>query len=212
MAIIAKRNYITATAPELKEAIKNGRGEEYLAPLDEIEIPLANGKYVTAVCAFINKHFARFVFKDCWSRFPMNDIATNEGGYYGSEGRKHVLDDIYPYISQEWRDIITPRKLTETINGKKVEYSDTLWLPSGTDLFGTSCGEYWADEEDSFQLPIFKRGRNRVKEYGEEGTYPYWLRSVFVDDSDSFCGVDSNGTTGFNDADGHFGIVPGFDI
>ena len=142
----------------------------------------------------------------------MNDIATNKGGYYGSEGRKHVLDDIYPYISQEWRDIITPRKLTETINGKKVEYSDPLWLLSATDVFGDGYDKYWSDEEDSFQLPIFKCERNRVKEYGTEGTCPYWLRSEYAGISSDFCIAYRDGSQYTYEAHYPYGIAPGFDI
>ena len=208
-----KRSIYTSITPdELKKAVSEGRGPDVIRPFDEIDIPTDNGGTVTVACAFVDEKMARFVFKDCWDKCEMNDTATNETGYRDSKGRKHVLEEIYPHILQEWRDVITPRKLTETINGEKVEYSDPLWLLSATDVFGNREGKWWPDEEDSFQLPIFKRERNRVKECGEEGTYPYWLRSVDAGSGIIFCNVYNNGHASSNGAYLSYGFAPGFDI
>ena len=208
-----KRSIYTSITPdELKKAISEGRGPEVIRPFDEIDIPTDDGGVATVVCAFVNEKMARFIYKDCWDESEMNDTATNKTGYRDSNGRKHVLNDIYPHILKEWRDIITPRKLTETINGEKVEYSDPMWLPSATDLFGSPDGKWWNDEEDSFQLPIFKSERNRVKECGEDGTYPYWLRSVDACISYYFCYVSGSGYAINGYANYSIGFAPGFDI
>ena len=204
--------YTSITPEELKRAISEGHGPDIISPFDEIDIPTDDGGIETAVCAFVNEKMARFVFKDCWDKCEMNDTATNETGYRDSKGRKHVLEEIYPHILQEWRDVITPRKLTETINGEKVEYSDPLWLLSATDVFGNREGKWWPDEEDSFQLPIFKRERNRVKECGEEGTYLWWLRSVYASYGYNGCNVDSYGNADYTNASNSYGFAPGFDI
>lgn len=204
--------HTSITPEELKKAISEGRGPDVINPFDEIDIPTDDRGVVTVVCAFVNEKMARFVFKDCWDEYRMNDTATNETGYRDSKGRKHVLEDIYPHISEEWRDIITPRKLTETIDGEKVEYSDPLWLLSATDIFGDRNSKWWPDEEDSFQLPIFKRERDRVKEYDAEGTCLWWLRSVYASYDDCFCIVGDNGNAYYYDADDSNGFAPGFDI
>lgn len=104
------------------------------------------------------------------------------------------------------------RKIVEEIDGERAEYADPLWLLSATDVFGPSEEGYWKDIDDSFQLPIFKRERDRVKECGSEGTYPYWLRSVHATYSYYFCYVHTDGGASSNYAIWSYGFAPGFDI
>lgn len=199
--------------PALLEQYKaEGRLDELISPFDEIDIPLDTGETVTVVCAYVEPEWARFVFKDCWDEAVMNDEATNKTGYFKSKGRAHVLVDILPRIAQEWRAIFKPRQMVEEIDGELVEYADLLWLPSATDVFGPSEDGYWKDIDDSFQLPIFKRERDRVKECGDEGTYPYWLRSVNAAYSDSFRLVSTDGSGPDITANYSNGFAPGFDI
>lgn len=197
---------------DFKTAIEEGNVDELISPYDEIDIPLDTGGTVTVVCAYSSPKTARFVFKDCWDEAAMNDEATNKGGYYKSKGRAHVLVDILPHIAQEWRAIFKPRKMVEEIDGERVEYADLMWLPSATDMFGPSEEGYWKNIDDSFQLPIFKRERDRVKECGSEGTYPYWLRSVNAGSSYYFCSVYTDGGANTSSAAWSYGFAPGFDI
>lgn len=199
--------------PALLEQYKaEGRLDELISPFDEIDIPLDTGETVTVVCAYVEPEWARFVFKDCWDEAVMNDEATNKTGYFKSKGRAHVLVDILPRIAQEWRAIFKPRQIAEEIDGERVEYADLMWLPSATDVFGPSEDGYWKDIDDSFQLPIFKRERDRVKECGDEGTYPYWLRSVEAAGTAGFRNVHTGGSGGGSSAGYSFGFAPGFDI
>lgn len=197
---------------DLKTAVYEGNVDEVVSPYDEIDIPLDTGGTVTVVCAYSSPNTARFAFKDCWDEAAMNDEATNKGGYCKSKGRLHVLEDIWPHISPEWQAIIKPRKIVEEIDGERVEYADLMWLLSATDVFGPSEEGYWKDLDDSFQLPIFKRERDRVKECGNEGTYPYWLRSVRATSSRHFCFVNTDGGARSISANWSFGFAPGFDI
>lgn len=197
---------------DLKTAVEEGNVDEVVSPFDEIDIPLDTGGTVTVVCAYSSPNTARFVFKDCWDEAAMNDEATNKGGYYKSKGRAHVLVDILPHIAQEWRAIFKPRKMVEEIDGERIEYADLMWLLSATDVFGPSEEGYWKDIDDGFQLPIFKRERDRVKECGSEGTYPYWLRSVYATHSTYFCYVYTDGSASRSYAYWSNGFAPGFDI
>lgn len=197
---------------DLKTAVEEGNVDEVVSPFDEIDIPLDTGGTVTVVCAYSSPNTARFVFKDCWDEAAMNDEATNKGGYYKSKGRAHVLVDILPHIAQEWRAIFKPRKMVEEIDGERIEYADLMWLLSATDVFGPSEEGYWKDIDDGFQLPIFKRERDRVKECGSEGTYPYWLRSVGAATGDYFCYVGTGGGAHNDRAYWSRGFAPGFDI
>lgn len=197
---------------QLKRAKAEGKLDHLLAQRDEIEVPLDTGGTVTVVCCYVSPTSARFVFKDCWDEGVMNDEATNKTGYFKSKGRKHVLEDIYPHIAAEWREIIVPRTFVETIEGERVEYSDPLWLPSATDVFGTPDGAWWNDGDDDFQLPVFTRERDRVKECGDKGTYSWWLRSVDASYTYSFCFVGAGGSAFNNYAYYSCGFAPGFDI
>ena len=208
---IVRRSRSAASLAEIKAAIASGRGPEVIRPFDEFEFKLDTGEAVTAVCGgYISPTRARFVFKDALGDACMNEDATNEGGYYKSKGRRHVLEDIYPHLPPELREIIEPRPLVETIDGERVEYADPLWIPSGTDVFGPLEGWY-AEEPDSVQLEIFKTERGRVKERGGE-TVIWWLRSPRRSYSASFVRVSTGGTVSSAYAYISLAVAPGFDL
>ncbi len=195
----------------LKQAITAGRGNEVIKPFDELTFTTSKGETVTAVCAYVGDHFARFAFKDCLREmWRMNNTATNKGGYLNSEGRRHVIEDILPTLPEELREALAPRKMWEVIDGEKHEYADTLWLLSATDVFGAD--DWWNEETDSFQLPIFNSERDRVKEHPDEGTYFWWLRSPRASTSSSFVRVYAGGTVGYASAYHSLGFAPGFDL
>ena len=194
----------------LKAAIRNGDGPEMIRPHDELDILLDTGKTITVTCGFVNSEMARFIFKDCYDECEMNDDNTNQTGYFGSKGRRHVLEDIYPHLPQELRSIIRPREIVETIGGEVKKYEDPLWLPSATDLFGAPEDKWWPDEPDSFQLPIFLKERDRVKECPNRGTWWWWLRSVNASNTTNFCNVNTDGSANNNNAYNSNGFAPGF--
>ena len=208
---IVRRSRSAASLAEIKAAIASGRGPEVIRPFDELEFKLDTGETVTAVCGgYVTPTRARFVFKDALGDAPMNDDATNAGGYYKSKGRRHVLEEIYPHLPPELREVIEPRPLVETIDGERVEYADPLWIPSGTDVFGPR--EDWYEEEpDSVQLEIFKTERGRVKERNGETVY-WWLRSPYRSNSNSFVYVYTDGTVGSFSAYCSLAFAPGFDL
>ena len=208
---IVRRSRSAESLAEIKAAIASGRGPGIIRPFDELEFKLDTGEAVTAVCGgYISPTRARFVFKDALGDACMNEDATNAGGYYKSKGRRHVLEEIYPHLPPELREIIEPRPLVETIDGERVEYADPLWIPSGTDVFGPLEGWY-AEEPDSVQLEIFKTERGRVKERGGE-TVNWWLRSPRRGNSTRFVGVDTGGTVGSAGAYISLAFAPGFDL
>lgn len=197
--------------PELKKAISSGNGLEVIRPRDKFTIELKNAERVNAVCAgYVNEKRARFVLEDCLAeKWRMNDTPTNKGGYLKSEGRRHVLKDILPLFPDELAEVFEPRPMSETIDGELHEYADTLWIPSATDVFG--AGDWWNEEPDSFQLEIFKRERDRVKEVDGE-TWFWWLRSPYASISSDFVRVSSDGTVYYNTASFSNGVAPGFDL
>lgn len=200
------------TPEMLKEAKEGNRLGSIINPFDEIDIPMDTGEKVTVVCGYVSDSWARLVLKDAYGEAVMNEDATNKGGYFNSKGRRYVLDKIWPHIDPEWKAIIRTRRLVETVDNVEMEYDDPMWLPSATDVFGPPDGRWWNEETDSFQLPIFKRERDRVKECGEHGTYPWWLRSVYASSTYYFCDVYTDGSAYSNYAYFSHGFAPGFDI
>ena len=208
---IVRRSRSAESLAEIKAAIASGRGPGIIRPFDELEFKLDTGEAVTAVCGgYISPTRARFVFKDALGDARMNEDATNAGGYYKSKGRRHVLEEIYPHLPPELREIIEPRPLVETIDGERVEYADPLWIPSGTDVFGPLKGWY-AEEPDSVQLEIFKTERGRVKERGGE-TVRWWLRSPSRSSSTHFVRVHTGGAVASANAYNSLAFAPGFDL
>lgn len=211
MQLITTRNKEISFA-ELKKAISSGNGLELIRPGDNFAIELKNGELVNAVCGgYVNEKRARFVLEDCLAdKWRMNDTPTNKGGYLKSEGRRHVLEDILPLFPDELAEAFEPRFLSEEIDGERHEYADTLWIPSATDVFG--AGDWWNEEPDSFQLEIFKRERDRVKEHVGDGTWFWWLRSPRASASHRFVSVYTGGTVGSDGAHYSLGFAPGFDL
>ena len=208
---LVRRSRSAASLAEIKAAIASGCGPEVIRPFDELEFKLDTGETVTAVCGgYISPTRARFVFKDALGDARMNEDATNEGGYYKSKGRRHVLEEIYPHLPPELREVIEPRPLVETIDGERVEYADPLWIPSGTDVFGPREGWY-EEEPDSVQLEIFKTERGRVKERNGE-TVSWWLRSPRRSGSTRFVFVLTGGTVIIASAHYSLAFAPGFDL
>lgn len=202
----------TITPDILKRAMEMGELDKVLPIRSQIDVPLVSGSSVTVECGYVTPTMARFVFLDCWDEGVMNKENTNKTGYFGSNARKHILEDILPLIAPEWRELMVPRKLSEVINGEMKEYEDLMWLPSATDVFGPSDGRWWNDEPDSFQLEIFKRERDRIKELDDKGTYPWWLRSVHATHTTAFCFVGTGGSAYGSSAYHSYGFAPGFDI
>lgn len=219
---IKKTIFEGTTWAQVKTLVTSQDVDRHLPLHSEITMDLEDGEAVTVeVAAHLpatadNPAGVRFVFKDCLGEpHQMNKEFTNKGGYQASEGRRHVLEDIYHRLPAELRAMIRPRKITEIVNGETLVYEDPLWLPSETDMFGRGA-ESWqngaADGPDDFQLPIFQNERDRVKMCGDKGTYPYWLRSVYADYYYDFCLVNTSGSAYANTAYYSYGVAPGFDL
>lgn len=201
---------------ELKAAISTGRGREVISERDELEVTLSTGERVVAVCARIieNKELgsgsAEFVFKNCLAeRWQMNKTATNKGGYFKSEMRRHILEDVYPTLPRELVDVLDLKDITEEIDGETVTYSDALYLPSATDVFGVDADEWYLDLNHNGQAPIFATERDRVKEI-DGVTAAWWLRSPDSGNATTFVFVTTDGSVSYGGAYNSFGVAPGF--
>ena len=201
---------------KLKEAISTGRGLDVIHERDELEFELSTGERVVAVCSRViedREHgsgSAEFVFKDCLAkRWVMNKTATNKGGYFKSEMRRHILEDVYPTLPPELRDVLYLKDITEKIDGEEVTFSDALYLPSATDVFGEDADGWYNDLNHNGQAPIFKTERDRVKEI-DGVTANWWLRSPLASNPSYFVIVSTSGSVNYYGAYYSFGVAPGF--
>ena len=185
-----------------------------LDPFDEFIIPLKNGEIATAVFGgYVKGGRRRFVLKDCIGEpHVMNKQPTNKGGYMNSELRRYVLDELLPLFPDALRSAFIPRTMSEFIDGKAREYTDTLWIPSAADVLGDAAGDYWEADPSGEQLRIFERERDRVKEVAGKGTYPWWLRSAGRGYSRDFARVHTSGGVNYSGANYSLGVAPGFDL
>lgn len=185
-----------------------------LDPFDEFIIPLKNGEIATAVFGgYVKGGRRRFVLKDCIGEpHVMNKQPTNKGGYMNSELRRYVLDELLPLFPDALRSAFIPRTMSEFIDGKAREYTDTLWIPSAADVLGDAAGDYWEADPSGEQLRIFERERDRVKEVAGKGTYPWWLRSAYRYNSGYFAIVGTGGGVNNGYANNSLGVAPGFDL
>ena len=185
-----------------------------IEPFDEFIIPLKSGEIATAVFGgYVKGGRRRFVLKDCIGEpHVMNKQPTNKGGYMNSELRRYVLDELLPLFPDALRSAFIPRTMSEFIDGKAREYTDTLWIPSASDVLGDAAGDYWEADPSGEQLRIFERERDRVKEVAGKGTYPWWLRSANRNCSKYFAFVNTNGGVSNYNAIYSLGVAPGFDL
>jgi hypothetical protein len=96
------------------------------------------------------------------------------------------------------------------VKGQKYIVVDKFFLPSQTELFGTSTNII---EDGSALLPFFKNASNadRIK---YSGAYPsrYWLRSAEYGNAISVGAVETTGSLIGRNANDSYGIVPMFNI
>ena len=187
----------------------------------EITFDLKNGVPVTATVYGIlpaqdsdQVPGVRFLFDTAVDLHCMNPDMTNRGGYYASACRRHVVRDIIELLPDDMVDYIRPRKITETLHDAVITYSDPLWLPSETDIFGKggdSRQNGHADGPDDFQLSACLTDCKRVITLGGEPAWA-WLRSVCCYTSATFLIINTDGTIYYYTANRSGAVSPGFDF
>ena len=187
----------------------------------EITFDLKNGVPVTATVYGIlpaqdsdQVPGVRFLFDTAVDLHCMNPDMTNRGGYYASACRRHVVRDIIELLPDDMVDYIRPRKITETLHDAVITYSDPLWLPSETDIFGKggdSRQNGHVDGPDDFQLSACLTDCKRVITLGGEPAWA-WLRSVCCYTSATFLIINTDGTIYYYTANRSGAVAPGFDF
>ena len=214
---IKRQSFEEMTWKQLKDLAVIGQ----LSIGTEITFDLKNGVPVTATVYGIlpaqdsdQVPGVRFLFDTAVDLHCMNPDLANRGGYYASACRRHVVRDIIELLPDDMVDYIRPRKITETLHDAVITYSDPLWLPSETDIFGKGDDSWQhgrADGPDDFQLSACLTDCKRVITLGGEPAWA-WLRSVCCYTSATFLIINTDGTIYYYTANRSGAVAPGFDF
>jgi len=138
----------------------------------------------------------------------MNKRATNKGGWAKTEMRRYANSDVFALLPDDLQAVIEPTTIVQIVDGERVETNDKLFCLSRTQVFGKG----WLSEKEpeDTQLDIFKSERARVKECGDNGTWPWWLRSAYA--THYFTSVCTSGSTNYSYANSSDGVALGFSL
>lgn len=186
-ALVQTVNTIFEINPFLPDSISKG---------DRIKIPLGNLGTFTATAQTITKNNVLFLFDDCVVKRPMNENGNNDGGYYESDLKKWIDNELHKMFPEAFRKRI--RDLT---------------IPTVGEIYG------WDNEWDRThfehdvyaQLPLMEQKRNRVAYYDNEHECG-WLRNATKKEfsSAAFALVNLRGDTSYGSASSSYGVRPEF--
>ena len=168
-----------------------------------------------------------FQTKDIFEKGSMNAEVTSVGGWRASEMREFLRTGFMSSLDLVLQAAIVPvdkyqqLRKTETDPETKASLqkttSETVWLPSLSEVYGMCEDPYNASEMlvfpgyESFQYQAYGNGgsQERIKYYhGQPLTW--WLRSVSSSIAGSFCDIGPSGERRDNTAWGYYGIAPCF--
>lgn len=145
---------------------------------DEIEETLKDGRKLWLAVAAVNLYQPGeiiFVQKNIVGYSRMNEKRTNEGGWPMSDLRAELKREIYSELPDDLRDVIAPRTITQTIDGKTTTSTDYLWLPSEEEYTGAT--KYGIKEDGDKQFGYYRNPANRVSVNNDHDPTWKWTRT-----------------------------------
>ena len=192
-------------------ALKTAAENRTLKSGDKIPVTLKNGERITLTVGHDEKGKVYFCFEDCLNEErPVNSNGTVTGGWKSFDIRHYLNNDLFALLPDDLQAIIEPTEIVQIINGERVVTKDKLFLFSKTQLFGK--GDWSKIEPEDTQIDIFSTEKERVKECGDHGTWPYSTRTPFSGYTSSVCVVTSSGSATNSAANSSRGVAPGFRI
>lgn len=212
-ATLTRKSTLHINWNELYEEICNGYVDEVLEIGDSISFTLKDGRKASVSVSAKNlyqRDSVIFAFDDLLWKYPMNDRATNAGGWAKSKMADYLEGEILPLLPDELAEIITPRTITQRLSGVEYKRTSKLWLPSLTEVKGETLSTKECDFGDK-QFPIFRTEKSRVKALENGNIMWYWLRSPYVANSTTFWFVNYYGINS-SLASYSYGVCPCFSI
>lgn len=171
---------------------------------DIIKFRLTDGEKVQAMAVQREADGMIFCFVDCLKQeYPMNNTATNEGGYENSLLRKKLNGEIFNRFPDKIRSVLVP-----------FENGDYLRLPTEVEIFGENT---YGEEEDTDvveQWKPMKKRKNRIafQGNGTDAWEWYWLQNKARNSAAHFASVYGDGVAGYSYASHSRGVRPAFKI
>lgn len=192
-------------------ALKTAAENRTLKSGDKIPVTLKNGERITLKVGYDKADTPYFCFEDCLNKeLPVNSDGTVTGGWKSFDIRHYLNNDLFALLPDDLQAIIEPTEIVQIINGERVVTKDKLFLFSKTQLFGK--GDWSKIEPEDTQIDIFSTEKERVKECGDHGTWPYSTRTPQEDNTYSVCYVNGSGYASYYGATKYRGVAPGFRI
>lgn len=170
---------------------------------DIIEFCLKDGEKAQAMAVHYDPDGTVFCLVDCITReYPMNNRATNAGGYEDSQLRQKINGEILERFPAEIRAAMLPFS-----NG------DFLRIPTEREIFGKN--EYGEKEPETVtQWEPMKDRRNRIAFQGSgTGLWEwYWLQNAAEHSAARFARAISTGRCNAASASNARGVRPVFKI
>lgn len=139
----------------------------------------------------------------------MNSTATSAGGWEASGMRSYLNDTVLDQMPTDLLAVIkSVNKLSNAgaLSSAIVTTADELFLFSEIECFGTNSYSYAGE---GTQYDYFTSNTVRIRKVGTSANF-WWLRGSNKSTSSYFCGVNSNGTAGRNNANTALGVCFGF--
>lgn len=209
---ILRKMSIKCSWEALKDAADAGALEDVLKSGDRIPVALKDGREILLDVGRDGGGKFYFICHDCIAECTMNREGTNKGGWRDSDARALLNTEVLSLFPDDIQAVMRPTKITQTLRGETLETEDKLFLLSATQVFGGANRWYCESDLNDSQIDIFASERNRVKEWGNEGAWYWWLRSPYAGNSYIFCTVYTGGTVGSGGADFSNGVAPAFCI
>ena len=181
----------TTTWAELRDAVHAGSSPLNIG--DEIDIELKTGERVTLVCEQVKNGHMTFFTKELLG----DTHAMDEGWITDWKKRLGTMDG---YLKKLFR--LLPDDLQAVICGEKIR------LLREREVFGENR---YGKPENCEQLPRYQEPENCVKRLSGV-PFPYWLASPYATYATTFCNVNSDGSSSYNNACIGIGVCFGFEV
>lgn len=168
-----------------------------------------------------NENSIDFVAREILRKSRINATNSNTGGFVASELYTYLQTNIWNSLPQEWRNVISPKKVL--LENKSAAESTSwdwksmnLWLLADIELFGYQSWSQRGYGSGNFkQYPLFRSERHLIKKLIDGAPWWYWLLqpSTYGDGTTCWCSCYDSGHSGYCNAsfsDG--GVVFGFRI
>lgn len=173
---------------------------------DELTTPTAYGAATATGKAGIT-----FQMHDLFgTKFSMNYINDNAGGWKDSFMRGSTMVTMRGYLPSAWQTAIKPvNKVSGTGGGSSSgteAVSDGCFLLAEVEIFGKAMHSVAGE---GTQYAYYKAGNSTIKNQNDSA-HIWWERSPVSGQSDYFCNASKRGNTDYDYADSDYGVAFGF--